>query len=115
MLDKITAALGAIDTGGTFATELTCSADALHLQVDGVGLLRFPISAAAAKELCAVARPAPFGKRDRTLHDRRVRDSWEIGAEQTRGRPRSARSLPSSRSVLASPRTARSKPASTSC
>jgi hypothetical protein len=82
MLDKITAALGAIDTGGTFATELTCSADALHLQVDGVGLLRFPISAAAAKELCAVARPAPFGKRDRTLHDRRVRDSWEIGAEQ---------------------------------
>src|SRR5579862_8967190 len=82
MLDEVTAALAAIEAEGAFATELGAGSDDLHVEVEGVGPLRFPISAAAARKLCAVARPAPFGRRDETLYDPNVRDTWEISAKQ---------------------------------
>ncbi|MGK3995637.1 2OG-Fe(II) oxygenase [Sorangium sp. So ce1024] len=78
MLDAVRAALAAIEAEGGFAIELGCGSDDLHIEVEGVGPLRYPISAATARKLCAVARPAPFGRRDKTLHDVRVRDTWEI-------------------------------------
>jgi predicted 2-oxoglutarate/Fe(II)-dependent dioxygenase YbiX len=78
MLDEVTAALAAIEAEGGFAVELGLSSEALHVVVQGVGPLRFPISAATAKKLCAVAEVAPFGKRDETVHDARVRDTWQI-------------------------------------
>jgi len=40
--------------------------------------LRFPISTAAGRALGTIARPSPFGRRDRTLYDPGVRDTWEI-------------------------------------
>ncbi|MEO7327059.1 MAG: 2OG-Fe(II) oxygenase, partial [Minicystis sp.] len=78
MLDQVTEALAALETGGAFATELTLSSKDLKLEVDGVGPVRFPITASTARKLCAVTRPAPFGRGARTLHDRRVRDTGEI-------------------------------------
>ena len=82
MLDEVTAALAAIGSEGAFAAEIACPSDDLHIEVEGVGALRFPVSAAAARKLCAVARPAPFGRRDRTLYDASVRDTWEIDASR---------------------------------
>jgi hypothetical protein len=79
MLDEVTAALAAIEAEGAFATELKCGSDDLHIEVKGVGPIHFPISVATARKLCAVARAAPFGRRDETLHDVSVRDTWEIG------------------------------------
>lgn len=78
MLDEVTAALAAVEAEGEFATELGCGSDDLHIEIEGVGPIRFPISIAAARKLCAVARPAPYGRRDKTVHDVRVRDTWEI-------------------------------------
>ncbi|WP_437688414.1 hypothetical protein [Sorangium sp. So ce176] len=66
MLNEVTAALAAIEAEGEFATELACASGDLHVEVEGVGPLRFPISVAAARKLCAVARPAPHGRRDIT-------------------------------------------------
>ncbi len=82
LLRGVTAALAAIATGGTFATEVRLSAGGLRLAVEGVGPLRSPISAAVAKQLIAVARPAPFGRGERTVYDRSVRDTWEIEARR---------------------------------
>src|SRR5262249_22829534 len=67
---------------GTFAVELSCPSEALRVDVAGVGVLPFPISAAMAEQLCAMARPAPFGRRESTLHDKRVRDTWEIPGDR---------------------------------
>ena len=78
MLSQIEAALAALKPKGTFATQRACSSTDLLVEVDGVGPLRFPISATTAQVLCAVAKPAPFGRRDQTLHDRSIRDTWEI-------------------------------------
>jgi hypothetical protein len=36
------------------------------------------VTQAQAKRLCAVARPARYGRGEQTLLDRRVRDTWEV-------------------------------------
>lgn len=48
------------------------------LRIDGIGLVNLPLSprdAASLKEACA---QAPFGRGDRTLVDKAVRDAWEL-------------------------------------
>ena len=68
MLDRVKAALAAITSQGAFAAQLVRPSDNLHITVNRVGALGFPISAATARALSAVARPAPFGRREKTLH-----------------------------------------------
>lgn len=78
MIDQVQAALDAIHMEGTFAARLRCPAKDLAIEVSGVGALRFPLAAATARKLSSVARPAPFGLRERTLHDPNIRDTGEI-------------------------------------
>lgn len=78
---RIAALLASIEAPGDFAARRWCPAGDLELSVVGVGPIRLPISAETAEKLVGVARPAPFGHRDRTLYDPEVRDGWEIGAE----------------------------------
>ncbi len=82
MLEKVQAALAAIEAPGSFAVELACPSGELAIEVEGVGALRLPLSATAARALVTVARRAPFGRKDQTLHDLGVRDTWEIGARK---------------------------------
>lgn len=93
MPNEVTASLAAIEGEGSFATELVCESTGLNIEVEGMGEIRFPISATTARKLCAVAQPAPFGRRDQTLHDKKVRDTWEIGARQVKIDKRSWRSV----------------------
>lgn len=51
---------------------------ALVLEVASVGRVGMPLSAARAKELIELGRPARFGRGERTVTDRRVRDTWEL-------------------------------------
>ena len=78
MLDRVQAALDAIQREGSFAARLRCPAKDLAIEVKGVGVLRFPLSAATARKLSSVARPAPFGLRERTLHNPNIRDTGQI-------------------------------------
>jgi hypothetical protein len=80
MLDQVVTALAAIQSEGTFAAELSCSSEDLRVEVAGIGPIDLPVSAATAQRLLAIARPAPFGKREKTLHDLNVRNTWEIEA-----------------------------------
>jgi hypothetical protein len=82
MLDKVSAGLAALQPEGDFAAEVACSAGGLQIEVKGVGPIGLPVSARTAQRLCSVARLAPFGKRDKTLLDLRVRNTWEISGDQ---------------------------------
>lgn len=119
-IDRIAQVLAISGSPGTFATQRTASGDELHLDVVGVGPIRMPLSAASARRLCDVARPARYGLRDQTLLDRNVRDAWEIGKRQvrsTRG-DGGARSIPRSGRLHATSawrRAARCAPSSTTC
>ncbi len=76
--DAIGELLRGVRAPGKFTARRTAAADDLSIEVTGVGLLRFPISRAQAKSLCRVARPARYGRGEKTLLDRSVRDTWEI-------------------------------------
>jgi len=84
MTPSITKLLEQIHAPGTFAARLRAPSDALAIEVKGVGPLKFPITAAVARKLRAVAQPSPFGLREQTLHDRTVRDTWEIGERRVK-------------------------------
>ena len=77
-LQEVSRQLAKIGSSGSFATRLTVAAGDLHLEVQGVGRIRFPITPSTARRLCAVARPARHGFKDETRLDHRVRDTWEI-------------------------------------
>jgi hypothetical protein len=77
-LFEISRQLARIAGSGKFATRRTAAANDLHLEIRGVGRIRFPITPGTARKLCAVARPARHGFKDQTRLDKRVRDTWEI-------------------------------------
>jgi hypothetical protein len=77
-LSEISRQLGQIGGPGEFATRLTAAPADLHLEVRGVGRIRFPITPSTARKLIKVARPARHGFRDETRLDPRVRDTWEV-------------------------------------
>ncbi|MGL5809044.1 MAG: 2OG-Fe(II) oxygenase [Nocardioides sp.] len=56
--------------------------DALVLEVAGLGPVSTPIRAAQARRLAEVARPAKFGRGEKTLSDPSVRDTWELTPDQ---------------------------------
>jgi 2OG-Fe(II) oxygenase superfamily len=63
---------------GSFATRRTVPAGDLTIEVRNVGPVELPVSAATAKKLRLVARPARYGHGEATVVDRNVRDTWEI-------------------------------------
>jgi len=61
-----------------FSVELKSRTDDLNLEVEGFGHVRFPVTAAKARKLLGLGRPARFGRGEETLTDPDVRDTWEI-------------------------------------
>lgn len=63
-----------------FALGGTLAANAVAIEVEGLGVLSTPLSLEAAAALAQLTVPAPFGHRDKTLLDVRVRDVGELAA-----------------------------------
>lgn len=82
--ERIATRLGDVTGTGSFSARHTAPTDDLHLEVRGVGPVRLPVSAAQARQLCAVARPARYGHGELTLMNREVRDTWEIPRSRVR-------------------------------
>jgi hypothetical protein len=61
-----------------FSAARTAPTGDLQLEVRGVGPIELPVSQAQARQLCVLARPARHGRGERTVMDRRVRDTWEV-------------------------------------
>ncbi len=85
-LDLVSEQLARLGSGGSgsFVTRGSAPATDLSIEVRGVGKLRLPVTAAQAEELRRVARPAPFGWQDQTLHDSAVRNTWEIAKSRVK-------------------------------
>jgi len=65
--ERIAARLGDLTGTGSFSVRRTAPTDDLHLEVRGVGPVQLPLSAAQARRLCEVARPARYGRGELTL------------------------------------------------
>jgi hypothetical protein len=65
-----------------FSAQLSVPAREVRLAVAGAGPVSLPVRAPQAKRMIASARPARFGRGERTLMDLSVRDTWEIRPDQ---------------------------------
>ena len=74
----------AIDRPGDFFTHGRLLIPMPTLEVDGVGLLSFPVPEFQVRALIERAERAPYGKGPETLVDTSVRDCWQIDAAQVR-------------------------------
>ena len=75
---EIAERLRTIAPPGSFAVQRSVPAEALRIDVEGVGALELPLAPRTVSRLRAVAKPARYGLRDRTVYDTTVRDSREI-------------------------------------
>jgi 2OG-Fe(II) oxygenase superfamily len=71
----------AAKSSDSFCAEGHLPKDALTVSVNPLGLLASPLSPAAAQALHATSQPARHGLRDKTLLDKRVRDTGELPAD----------------------------------
>jgi hypothetical protein len=76
--ERLAKLLDDAEAPGAFSAQILAPADALQVEVDGVGAVLTPVRAPLAKKLIAVGRPAKFGHGEQTLTDTSVRDTWEI-------------------------------------
>lgn len=58
--------------------QVTVGLEGLSVTVAGIGSLSAPVTPTQVKKLIAQSAPAPFGQGEKTLHDPRVRDTWQV-------------------------------------
>ena len=74
--------LRSVDRPGDFCVHGRLYAPMPTLEVEGVGMLAFPVQETQVHALIAAAERAPYGRGPETLIDRSVRDCRQIGAER---------------------------------
>lgn len=82
--EDLSSLLQTVHSGGSFSTCRTTPIGDLAIEVTDVGELGLPVTAAQAKQLRLVARPARYGHGEETVLDRRVRDTWEVPRSRVR-------------------------------
>ena len=76
--------LRSIDRPGDFCAHGRLFVPMPRLEVDGAGLLSFPVPEAQVRALIDTAERAPYGKGPDTLVDTSVRDCWQIDSTRVR-------------------------------
>lgn len=88
MQREIAGLLEKISPPGSFAVQRSAPAEALRIDVRGVGHLDLPLRPETVSKLRGAAVRSRYGLRDRTVFDSTVRDSWEIPGRRIRIDPR---------------------------
>ena len=76
--ERLARLLDEAEAPGSFSAQILAPADALRVEVVGLGAVQIPVRGPLAKKLIAVGRSAKFGRAEQTLTDTSVRDTWEI-------------------------------------
>jgi hypothetical protein len=76
--ERLSFVLGQSTHKTSFSARRTAPASSLNVDIKGLGRLPLPVPETVAEELCRLSRPARFGRGERTLLDRAVRDTFEV-------------------------------------
>ena len=82
--ERLEELLESVDRPGGFCTHGRAYLPMPTVEVEGAGMLSFPVPVSQIRDLLTVAERAPYGKGADTLVDASVRDCWQIGAERIR-------------------------------
>ena len=82
--ERLEELLESVDRPGGFCTYGRAYLPMPTVEVEGTGMLSFPVPVSQIRGLLKVAERAPYGKGADTLVDASVRDCWQIGAERIR-------------------------------
>ena len=76
--------LSAVRRPGDFFVETSFETAMPRVEVDGVGVLSFPVPEAQIRQVVAQASRAPFGRGEETIQDESVRKVWQLPPEKIR-------------------------------
>lgn len=84
LLAPLESLLAGVKRPGGFCVHGALALPMPMVQVDGIGLLSFPLPPAQIGALIAVAERAPYGRGEQTVVDTAVRRVWQIDAARVR-------------------------------
>jgi len=73
--------LGTVQRPGDFVAVGSLEAPMPRIEVEGAGLLSFPVPAAQVQDVIRVATRAPYGRGEQTVVDESVRRVWQVPAD----------------------------------
>ena len=83
-MNSIENILSGLKPTSEFCTKHESPTEALSIEVKGLGALKFPLPKYQLRKLVKIAELAPFGYREQTIVDTRVRNVWEIKKNQVK-------------------------------
>jgi hypothetical protein len=83
-LKRFEALLAGVERAGSFFVQGSLGAPIPRIEVEGVGVLSFPVPASQIRALVKRAHRAPYGRGERTIVDRSVRNAWQIDSADVR-------------------------------
>ena len=81
---KLAGLLQKVERPGDFYAAGTAAIFPPQLEVDGVGVIALPLLDVQAEQLIAAAERAPYGRGSETVHDEKIRRTWQIDASRVR-------------------------------
>ncbi len=76
--------LAGVRRPGDFVAQGTVETPMPRLEIEGAGVLSFPVPAAQIREVVAQARRAPYGRGGETILDESVRKVWQLPPAKVR-------------------------------
>src|SRR6266542_632739 len=83
-LQSLEKVLSKVRRSGDFFVQGTVEAPMPKLEVDGIGVISFPVPATQVRELIAQAERAPYGRGEETILDASVRKVWQLPPAKVR-------------------------------
>ncbi|MCC6812236.1 MAG: 2OG-Fe(II) oxygenase [Deltaproteobacteria bacterium] len=84
MNEALAAVLETVECPGDFCVSGAFEAPLLHVEVDPIGVLAFPLQEVQARQLIEVAELAPYGRGADTIVDTAVRNAWQVSPSRVR-------------------------------
>jgi len=83
-LKRLEALLAGIERAGEFFVQGSLHAPIPRVEIDGVGLLSFPVQASQIEAVIKRAHRAPYGRGPHTIVDTAVRNAWQLDSADVR-------------------------------
>ena len=83
-LQRLEALLAGVERAGDFFVQGSLDAPIPRVEIDGVGVLSFPVPGSQIEAVIKRAHRAPYGRGEHTIVDTSVRNAWQLDSADVR-------------------------------